>query len=426
MKSSGNTVFFKKSLNSSLKLSDVFSDVFKPHTKQEGERFFIAGTELSTPRESEMLSEWKKPWLFFRVLAVGLLVSLLLYILLLFAGDMVVPMFIIASSFATPIAVLIFFWELNIPRNIPFYDVIKMFLLGGVMSIIFTFLFQFVVPNGPATFAPFSEEPAKVAALALFLNKGSKNKYILNGILIGGAVGAGFAAIESAGYAFVYNSLDTIILRGILAPGMHVAWAAITGGALAMVKGSSKLEGRHFISLDFLKYLAIAIALHFVWNSGIVLIDFGVFGSLMHFILIALAWFTLLILINKGIRQIVRVSTGEEAQSGMPHNGKLVLYGLTGEYAGKIFPLNNGKIVFGRDTKLANIIFPQSTKGISRQHCSLKIENGSLWLSDDSSSYGTFLGSNQRLTPGTPVKLESGQQFYLGSRQAALFEIKYQ
>ncbi len=426
MKSSGNTVFFKKSLNSGLKLNDVFSDVFKPHSKQDGERFFIAGTELSTPKESEMLSEWKKPWLFFRVLAVGLLLTLLFYIALLFIGDKIVPMFIIVGSFATPLAVLIFFWELNIPRNIPFYDVIKMFLLGGVMSILFTVLFGVIVPNGPATFAPFSEEPAKVAALALFLNKGSKNRYILNGILIGGAVGAGFAAIESAGYAFVYNSIDTIILRGILAPGMHVAWAALTGGALAMVKGGGKLEGKHFISLDFLKYLAIAIALHYVWNSGIVLIDFGVFGSLMSYILIAVAWFTLLVLINKGIRQIVLVSEGIAVQPALPRNGKPMLYGLTGEYSGKTFPLNNGKIVFGRDTKLANIIFPQSTKGISRQHCSLKIEDGALYLCDESSSYGTFLGSNERLTPGTPVKLESGQQFYLGSRQAALFEIKYQ
>lgn len=426
MKSGGNTVFFKKGLESSLKLGDVFSDVFKPHSKQDGERMFIAGTELSTPKEWEMLSEWKKPWLFFRVLTAGLLITLLSYIALIYIGPTMVPMFIIAGSFATPVAVLIFFWELNVPRNIPFYDVLKMFLLGGVMSILFTVIFSYVVPEGPASYAPFSEEPAKVAALAFFLSRGNKNKYILNGILIGGAVGAGFAAIESAGYAFVYDSIDTIILRGILAPGMHVAWAAITGGALAMVKGSSKLEGRHFFNVDFLKYLAIAVALHYVWNSGIAIIDFGVFGSLMHYILIGLAWFTLLILMNKGIRQIVMVSSGKAANAPTPVSGKPVLYGLTGEYAGKTFPLNGGQVVFGRDAKLANIIFPQTTKGISRKHCTLKVEGNTLWLSDDGSSYGTFLDSNERLAPGNRVRLENGQQFYLASRQGALFEIRYQ
>ena len=426
MKSGGNTVFFRKGLESSLKLGDVFSDVFRPHSKQDGERMFIAGTELSTPKEWEMLSEWKKPWLFFRVLIVGLLITLLSFIALIYIGPKMVPMFIIAGSFATPIAVLIFFWELNVPRNIPFYDVIKMFLLGGVISILFTVLFSYVVPNGPASFAPFSEEPAKVAALALFLKKGNKNKYILNGILIGGAVGAGFAAIESAGYAFESNSIDTIILRGILAPGMHVAWAAITGGALAMVKGSSKLEGKHFLSIEFLKYLAISVVLHFIWNSGIVIIDFGVYGSLMHYMLVALAWVVLLFLINKGIQQIVILSSGRAVN--VPLNGyeKPVLYGLAGEYAGKTFPLSNGKIVFGRDTTLANIIFPQTTKGISRKHCTLRIEGSTLWLSDDGSTYGTFIGSNERLTPGNSVMLENGQQFYLGSRQGALFEIRYQ
>ncbi len=424
---SGNTVFFKKSLDSSLKLSDIFSDVFKPHSKQDGERMFIAGTELSTPMESEMLSQWRKPWLFFRVMSYGLLLSFLLYILLQYFGAMVAPGFIIIGSFATPLAVLIFFWELNVPRNIPFYDVIKMFLLGGVMSLLFTIVFTAIVGDGPATLAAFTEEPAKVAALALFIQKGKKNKYILNGILIGGAIGAGFAAFESAGYAFITGSVEVIFLRGILAPGMHVAWAAITGGALAMVKGEGKLEGKHFIDFNFLRYLAIAVALHFVWNSGIVIVDFGVFGSLMHVILILLAWLTLLSLMNKGIKQIVLHSGSGNVAQGLPRSGgKPVLYGITGEYAGKIFPLQNGKVVIGRDAKLSSIIFPQTTKGISRKHCTLQIEGENVWLCDENSTYGTFLGSNERLAAGALTKLEGGQQFYLGSRQYALFEIRYQ
>jgi len=425
MKSSGNTVFFKKSLDSSLTLKDVFSDVFKPHSKGDGERIFIAGTELSTPRESEMLSEWKRPWLFFRVLVYGLLLFAMLWVCLIFIGDKVVPVFIVAGSFITPIAVLIFFWELNIPRNIPVYDVIKMFLLGGALSLVFTGLFSIFL-SGPPIIAPFVEEPAKVLALAVFLNKGDKNKYILNGILIGGAVGAGFAAVESAGYAYVNMDLAVpiIILRGILAPGMHVAWAAITGGALAAVKGSDKLQGKHFTDIAFLKYLAVSVVLHFVWNSGIVIVSFGVLGSLMHYILIALAWIALLKLMSKGIKQIVMISGGATVQQR--NYGKPVLYCLSGEYAGNTFPINSEKIVFGRDTSIANIVFPQSAKGISRKHCILKYDGNDLWLRDESSTYGTFLGSNQRLTPGVDVKLENGQQFYLGSRQNALFEVRYQ
>ena len=54
--------------------------------------------------------------------------------------------------------------------------------------------------------------------------------YILDGLLIGAAVGAGFAAFETAGYIlrFGLNSgleamLEIIKLRGFLVPGGHVA-----------------------------------------------------------------------------------------------------------------------------------------------------------------------------------------------------------
>ena len=70
-------------------------------------------------------------------------------------------------------------------------------------------------------------------------------------LLIGAAVGAGFGALESAGYAFEaflrpvaseggqggltkgYNALvDNIVLRGFLAPFMHVIWTANAAAAL--------------------------------------------------------------------------------------------------------------------------------------------------------------------------------------------------
>jgi len=61
----------------------------------------------------------------------------------------------------------------------------------------------------------------------------------LTGMLVGAAVGAGFAAIESAGYAVIKSgwSYDNMILRAFLRVGGHVSWAAVSGGALVWVKG---------------------------------------------------------------------------------------------------------------------------------------------------------------------------------------------
>lgn len=75
------------------------------------------------------------------------------------------------------------------------------------------------------------EEVAKAVIVAVFLFKSKKSNYILDGLLIGVAVGAGFAAFETAGYILRFGMssglqamLEIIKLRGFLAPGGHVAW----------------------------------------------------------------------------------------------------------------------------------------------------------------------------------------------------------
>ncbi|WNW15421.1 zinc ribbon domain-containing protein [Lactiplantibacillus plantarum] len=43
---------------------DLFSEVFKHHTKDEAKSIFIAGTETTTPALADVSDEWAKPWLF--------------------------------------------------------------------------------------------------------------------------------------------------------------------------------------------------------------------------------------------------------------------------------------------------------------------------------------------------------------------------
>lgn len=42
----------------------MFSEVFKPHTKNEADEIFIAGTAKTTPAICDISEEWGKPWLF--------------------------------------------------------------------------------------------------------------------------------------------------------------------------------------------------------------------------------------------------------------------------------------------------------------------------------------------------------------------------
>ena len=72
----GNTEFFGKASSSNLKFTDIFSGVFRKHSKEEGERLFMAGTASTTPPESEMIRQWTKPWVFAWVAVIGVVLSL--------------------------------------------------------------------------------------------------------------------------------------------------------------------------------------------------------------------------------------------------------------------------------------------------------------------------------------------------------------
>jgi RsiW-degrading membrane proteinase PrsW (M82 family) len=85
----------------------------------------------------------------------------------------------------------------------------------------------------------------KGAAIVL-LALGLKSYTTRDGIVLGGAVGFGFAALESSGYAlaslFVVQgghialSLSSVVftelVRGVLAPFGHGLWAAVLGGVI--------------------------------------------------------------------------------------------------------------------------------------------------------------------------------------------------
>ncbi len=100
-----------------------------------------------------------------------------------------------------------------------------------------------------------------------------------------------------------------------------------------------------------------------------------------------------------------------------------VLFGISGMYAGRSITLSRGEVVFGRNQAVCNLLFPDDTPGISRRHCTLSCDGQAVWLSDDNSSNGTFLGNGERLQPGLKVQMKPGQRFCLASTQT-MFELR--
>jgi len=184
------------------KFQNVFSRVFRNHSELEAERLFIVGTALTTPKISEVTNTWPKPWLFARVFIIALLAFAGFYIgVNYFRNVNFIPGLILVGAFAVPLTTLIFFWEMNAPQNIAIYRIIYVVLIGGILSMLVALVFFDILKNNinPITIG-IAEELAKTITVISFV-RFRKYRYILNGLLIGAAVGAGFAAFETAGYA---------------------------------------------------------------------------------------------------------------------------------------------------------------------------------------------------------------------------------
>ena len=217
-----NKTFFRKAQTGDLHFKDIFSDVNKKHTSKDTAQMFIAGTPMTTPDERDMLVSWNKPFVFARFFLWGAAALAILYFLYrCFKSAYSLYALLSLMPCLVPIACLLLVWELHIPRNISLYEVLQMVIVGGALSLLFTFIFgvfrQSLLGISGAIWAGLTEEPAKLLAVCIFLRKKDR-KYLLNGLLIGFAVGVGFDFMESIGYTFeaLVNGIVKVILTEII------------------------------------------------------------------------------------------------------------------------------------------------------------------------------------------------------------------
>jgi RsiW-degrading membrane proteinase PrsW (M82 family) len=131
------------------------------------------------------------------------------------------------------------------------------------------------------------EEAAKLvvpAVLVVFFGHRYRES-IGRGIVIGVAVGTGFAVLETMGYAFVAlvqsggnvgAAEQTLFIRGLLSPAGHAAWTGLAcWGLWRFVIAPT---GRHFAG--FLGMYALAVALHTAWDGIGGRVTYAVVGAI--------------------------------------------------------------------------------------------------------------------------------------------------
>jgi protease PrsW len=308
------------SKTSSLKINfkELFSQVFTKHTEEEGERLFLVGTSQTTPPIEEVVDNWPRPWLYARIfLFIGFLYLGLFIGFEVFDNANFFPGLIMVGSFIVPLTILIFFWEMNAPQNISIYKVVKILFIGGIISLITAvFFYRNFGGQTSVIITGFVEELAKLVVIIWFIRE-KKHKFILNGILIGAAVGTGFAAFESAGYALMavlISDFDTmyvtIFWRGVLAPGGHIVWAALMGAAICLVKGDNRpLNFPLLMDKRFLGTFVFVVTMHAVWD-----LPWPIFMGIpiSQLCLTAFSWLIAFIFMNMGLKEITRLKKQKE------------------------------------------------------------------------------------------------------------------
>ena len=190
-----------------------------------------------------------------------------------------IPTVILLGSFLVPATAVIWYLDHYQSAELDPWRVFSAFLVGGVLGVLAASVLEaWLLSDGVLVYigVGFLEELSKLLAL-LVVARGMARHTIRDGIVLGAAVGFGFAALESSGYAFgallvregaqVRLSLGSLVfaelLRGILAPLGHGVWTAIVGGVLF---GASR-NGHLRVTGSVIGAYVFVSLLHGLWDS---------------------------------------------------------------------------------------------------------------------------------------------------------------
>jgi protease PrsW len=218
----------------------------------------------------------RRPWLHIFLGGLGLWVAT---VAVTFATSNVnlVPTIILLGSFLVPVAFVTYAFG-HADEVVTAQRIFTAFVYGGVLGVLGASVLEDAFlrqPSGPAyVWVGLIEEAVKLAALWLLARR--LPRYTMrDGIVLGAAVGFGFAAFESAGYAFnalftaggpsLLNLVETEVLRGILAPVGHGLWTGILGGTLF---GVAARRGRLRLSRAVLGSYVLVALLHALWDAS--------------------------------------------------------------------------------------------------------------------------------------------------------------
>jgi len=221
-------------------------------------------------------SRGRRTWV--RILLGGLAMWVATVVVTFVTGNAnLVPTIILLGSFLVPVTFVSYAFQ-HSDEIVTAERVFTAFVYGGVLGVLgasqLEAVFLRALSLSGYVGVGLIEEAVKLAALWLLARRLPRYT-VRDGIVLGAVVGFGFAALESAGYAFnalftanglsLVNLVETEVLRGLLAPVGHGLWTAILGGALF---GAAARRGRLRLTGAVLGWYLVVAGLHALWDAS--------------------------------------------------------------------------------------------------------------------------------------------------------------
>jgi RsiW-degrading membrane proteinase PrsW (M82 family) len=190
-----------------------------------------------------------------------------------------VPTIILLGSFLVPVTFVVYAFA-RADQVLTAQRIFIAFICGGVLGVLGATVLEAALLRQPSGLSYVGvgliEEAVKLAALWLLARR--LPRYTArDGMVLGAAVGFGFAALESAGYAFtalfgssglsLLNLVETEALRGVLTPFGHGLWTAMLGGALFATAARSP-RGRPRLTGSLVGWYLLVAMLHALWDAS--------------------------------------------------------------------------------------------------------------------------------------------------------------
>lgn len=232
--------------------------------------------------QAEIRQAWAPPW--WAVLIIGLLLWGAAIGSTFVTGDVItLSTIIVIGSFLVPVTAVV--WYLDhapSPRLSPTRIAVA-FVIAGTIGLLGASLIEYFLVGGSGLRGDLKvgliEEFVK-SVLIVAVAWGIRSFFTRDGMVLGAAVGFGFAALESTGYALAslqgvhghrfFLSLDNVVLtelaRGVLAPFGHGMWSAIVGGAIFWAARGSRLR---YLSVVWVYLLASVLHAAFDAIGGV-------------------------------------------------------------------------------------------------------------------------------------------------------------